>query len=67
MDDNKVSHMDKTFNSMIAYTIEEDVGDLSHTTGKKHTFLGMDINFIVGKKVSFFTQHHIGEALEVFF
>ena len=36
------------------------------TTGKKHTFLGMDIEFIGGNKVSLSKIHHINEALEDF-
>ena len=66
MDDNKVSHMDENVNSIIAANIEEKIGKLSHTTGKKHTLLGMDIEFIGGKKVTVSTPHHIDEALEDF-
>ena len=49
MDDNKVSHIDDNLNSMIADNIGENFGKLSCTTGKKHTFVGMDIKFIGGK------------------
>ena len=58
--------MDDSFNSMIVDRIEEKFGNLYHTTGKKHTFLGTDIEFIGGKKVAVSTPHHIGEALEDF-
>ena len=53
-------------NSMIAENIEETFGKLSHRTGKKHTFLGVDIKFIGGKKVTVSTPHHVDEALEYF-
>ena len=66
MNNNKISHMDDNVNSMIADNIEEKFGKLSHTTGKKHTLLGMDIEFIDGKKVTESTPHHIDEALEDF-
>ena len=66
VDDNKVSHMYENVNSMIADKIEENFGKLSCTTGKKHTFLGMDIEFIGGKKVTVSTTHHVDEALEDF-
>ena len=36
------------------------------TTGKKQKFLGMDIKFIGGNKVSLSTPHHVYEALEDF-
>ena len=58
--------MDDNVNSMIDDNIEKKIGNLSHTTGKVHTFLGMDINFIGGKKVTLSTPHHVDEALEYF-
>ena len=51
---------------MIADKIEETFGNLSRRTGKNHTFLGMDINFIGGKKVPVSTPHHVSKALEYF-
>ena len=56
--------MDENVNSMVAENIEEEFGKLSLTTGKKHTFLGMDIQFIGGKKVTVSTPHHVDEDLE---
>ena len=50
MDDNKVSHMYASVNSMISDKIEEKIGKLSRTTGNNHTFFGIDIKFIGGKK-----------------
>ena len=60
----KVSHMYNCINSMIVDNIEEKFGKLSPTTGKKHTFLGMDIEFIGGKKVSLTKPHCINKVLE---
>ena len=34
--------------------------------GKKHNLLGIDIEFVGGKKVVLNTPHHINEALEDF-
>ena len=50
--DNKVPNMDDSVNSMISEKIEEKIGNLSCTTGKKHTLIVMDIEFIGGKKVT---------------
>ena len=50
MDDNKV----------IADKTKEKIGKLSRTTGKQHIFLGMEIKFIGGKKVTVYTPHHVG-------
>ena len=53
-------------NSIIAENSEEKFGKISPTTGKKHTFLGMDIDFIGGNKVAMTTPHQIDDALEAF-
>ena len=66
MDDNKVAHRHDSVKLIIADNIEEQIGKLSFTTGKKHTFLSMDINFIGGKKVLVSILHHVDEALEDF-
>ena len=66
VENNKVSHMDDGFNSMIADKIEEKIGKLSITTEKKHMFLDMDIYFIGRKKVAVSMPYHIDEDLEHF-
>ena len=58
--------MDYNVNSMIADNIEEKIGKISHTTGKKHTFLGIDINFVDGKKFIVYTLHHVDDGSEEF-
>ena len=42
------------------------LGKLTCTTGKKHTFLGMDIEFIDGNRVAVSMPHHVGENIEDF-
>ena len=66
MDDNKVSQMDDSVNSMIADNIEEKNGKPSRTTGKKDMFLGMDIEFIGRNRVAVSMPHHVDKALEDF-
>ena len=56
--------MDDNVNSMVADNIEEFFGKLSRKTGNNHTFHGMDIEFICGKKVTVSTPHHVDEDLE---
>ena len=53
-------------NSSITENIGYKFGKLLHTTGKKHTFLGMDIEFIEDKKVVLDITHNNNEALEDF-
>ena len=43
VENNKVSHVDENFNSMIADNIKENIWKLSCTTVKKHKFLGLKI------------------------
>ena len=63
MDNSKVSHTDENINSMVSDQIEEKFGKLYRKTGKKHTFLGMDIKFISGNKFTVSMPHHAYESL----
>ena len=62
-DDNMISHMDDNFNSMISDKIEVSFEKLSCTTGEKHIFIGMEIEFIGGKEVTVSTPHHVVEPI----
>ena len=66
VDDNKVSHVDDKVNDMIVDKVEEKFGKLARSKGKKHTFLGMDIEFIGNGKLTIATPQHIEEAIEKF-
>ena len=59
MDGNKVSHMDDSVNLTISDKIEGKFGKLYHTTGEKHTLLGMGIDFIGRKKAVVSMPHHV--------
>ena len=63
MENSKVSHTDENINSMVSDQIEEKFGKLYRKTGKKHTFLGMYIEFIGRKKVTMSTPHNVDKAL----
>jgi hypothetical protein len=66
VDDNKVSHANDDVNTMITDEVEKKFGKLTRTTGAKHMFLGMDIEFLGDKKVAIATPQHINEAIEDF-
>ena len=51
---------------MIAENDKHKFIKLSRTTGNKLALLGMDIEFIGGKKVALTTPHHADEAFEYF-
>ena len=58
--------MDENVNSIISDNIKEKFGKLSCTTGKKHTFLTLEMKFIGSKNVAVSIPHHNDEALEDF-
>ena len=67
IDNNKISHHEDEVCTKIADEIESKFqGDLTRTTGKKHTFLGMDIELIGDRKVAITTPQHIEEVLDDF-
>ena len=67
MDDNKVSHVDDDAVTKAIDDIEAKFfGELVCSTGKKHTFLGMDKEFIGDGKVAITTPQHIREMVEDF-
>ena len=45
VDDNKVSHVDEYVNTRIIEEIAESFGEITASRGKKHKFLGTDIEF----------------------
>jgi len=45
MDDNKISHVNPCIVSQIVEAIEQHFGMMTIVRGKKHTFLGMEIDF----------------------
>jgi hypothetical protein len=57
VNDNKVSHVDDNINDMIVDKVEEKFGKLAQSKGKKHTFLGMDIEFIGNGKFTIATHN----------
>ena len=66
VDDNKISHVDNDTITAIVDEIEGKFGKLARTVGSKHTFLGMDIEFLPDKTVAIGTPQHIDEAIEDF-
>jgi hypothetical protein len=66
VNDNEVSHVDDNINNMIVDKVEEKFGKLARSKGKKHTFFGMDIEFIGNGKLTIATPQHIEEAIEKF-
>ena len=65
VDDLKISHVDAKVVSEIIKAIEDKFGKMTVTRGKKHSYVGLEIE-IVGKEVKICTKAHITESFEMF-
>ena len=65
VDDNKVSHEDPEVVSKVIQTMKKHFGDLKVSRGKKHTFLGMNIE-ILDKKIQIDMREQLQEAIGMF-
>ena len=65
VDDVKVSYIDEIVISDIITYMQKEFGNLTITRGKKHQYLGMDIEFCKNNKVAISMFKHINEALEM--
>ena len=66
VDDNKVSHVEYDVVTEILESIEKKFGKMSITRGKKHSFIGMDIDILENKKLKILMKCHIEEAINNF-
>ena len=66
VDDNKLSHKDSKVVTEIISKIEERFPGLEITRGRKHDFLGMNMDFKDNGTVAIHMKDHIKEAIELF-
>ena len=67
VDDMKISHVDSKVVDWLIEELEKVHGKMTVTRGNKHTFVGMDIEYLVGtKKVKILTKEYIVESIETF-
>ena len=66
VDDCKISHVDKKVVDEILKKLEERFGEVTVTRGKKHTYIGMDIDFLSEGRVSIVMKDHLLECIEAF-
>ena len=60
VDNNKVSYIDEEVNTKVIETIAENFVDLTVSGGKKHNFLGMDIELLSEGKLSLIMKYYVG-------
>jgi len=66
VDDNKISHVDSAVVTKVIAMIEARFGKMTVTRGKKHTFLGMDIDFKDNGTASILMKGYLKEAIQDF-
>ena len=66
VDDNKASHVDSGVIDDLLDTIKTHFGEIQITRGKKHTFLGMNIQITEDKKIEIEMEDKLVEAIELF-
>jgi hypothetical protein len=66
VDDLKISHVSKDVVEHIVSKIEERYGKMTVTRGNKHTYIGMDIEFMGNGEVQILMKDYIQEAIDMF-
>ena len=66
VENNKVSHINPKFSTMIIEAIAKQFGYLVITRGKKCTFLCMDIEILDNNKLAIGMKSYIQEAVDFF-
>ena len=66
VDDNKILHVDPKVVDSVIEMIESKFGTMTNRRGKKHTFVGMDIEFLGGGKVKILMKEYLEESIVSF-
>ena len=66
VDDNKISHMDRSVNEAVIAKIEERFGELTVQRGRKFVFLGMNIEITADHSIKIDTKEYIQECIDAF-
>jgi hypothetical protein len=66
VDDCKISHVGSKQVDDILEQLEKQFGKLTITHGKKHTYIGMDIDFLSEGRVSILMKDHLLECIKTF-
>ena len=66
VDDNKISHVSEAVVSRVIEQIEAQFGKMTVTRGRKHVFLGMEIDFLGDGRLSIGMQEYVKDAIAEF-
>ena len=66
VDDNKITHVSKAVVSWVIEQIEAQFGKMTVTRGRKHVFLGMEIDFLGDGRLSIGMQEYVKDAIAEF-
>ena len=66
VDDCKISHIDSKVVDDIINQIEQKYGKMTVTCGKRHIYIGMEIEFLDKGRVKILMKDHLEECFEIF-
>ena len=66
VDDNKILHIYEEVKTKVIKIIAKHFGEITLSRGKKHKFLGMEIEFLVDGKLSLSMKDCIEESIYLF-
>ena len=66
MDDAKISHVDSTVVGWVIQKIEQKFGKMTVTRGSKHTFVGVDIEFMNNGTVKLSMDEFVDECISIY-
>ena len=66
VDDTKISHVDSIVVDWMIHNIESKFGKMMVTRGKKHTFVGVDIEFNANGTVTLSMDDYIDECINIY-
>ena len=66
MDDNKVTHVSEYVITGVVDITKKCFGDFVVSRGRKHTFIGMEIELAKDRKLNIITKSYIKESIETF-
>ena len=66
VDDTKISHKDHNVVSDIIQEIEDKFGKMTVTRGKRHVFVGIDIEFVADGTLRLSMDDYVKECIEIY-
>ena len=66
VNDSKISHIQSKVVDSTVNMIKSNYGNISITRGKSYVYIGIDVEFIIGGKITLHQPKHLRECIEDF-